>query len=205
MDALVTVLLMNRNGGAGIALPIPTLPFPMPLSPLADSEASSPRVQKAVCDCAHHRRHETERSCPEELPGSRWAALAPVLACAVCPACLSTYAKVLSLLGVGVTLTESTHHILLVLAVCVSLGASFWKARRRHQWGPLWVAILGCALLAMGHARDEDPVLTWSGVVVLLVGGLWERQAGRRVAASRGGAPRPTSGPTASLGGGGRI
>ncbi|WP_375759002.1 MerC family mercury resistance protein [Corallococcus exercitus] len=154
-------------------------------SSLVESEAAASCVQKAVCDCAHHRRQEAGSS-PAEVPGSRWAALAPILACAVCPACLATYAKVLSFLGVGVSLTESTHHLLLVIAVGVSLGASAWKALRLHRWGPLLVTVLGCALLVTGHALDEDPVLTWGGVAVLLGGALWERQAWRRGVASRG-------------------
>ena len=104
----------------------------------------------------------------------------PLLACAVCPTCLATYAKVLSFLGVGLSLTESTHEVLLAVAVMVSLAVSGWRSRRLRRLGPLLLTATGCALLVLGHALDEDPVLTWTGVAVLLAGGLWERRAWRR-------------------------
>jgi hypothetical protein len=150
-------------------------------SPLVVSETPASCGPRTVCDCAHHRSQET----PAEVPGSRWAALAPILACAVCPACLATYAKVLAFLGVGMSLTETTHQLMLVVAVGVALVASAWKAWRLRRWGPLLVTALGCALLVAGHALDENPVLTWGGVAVLLSGGLWERQVWRRAVAPR--------------------
>lgn len=104
----------------------------------------------------------------------------PLLACAVCPACLSTYAQVLSFVGVGLSLTESAHQVLLALAIAVSLAVSGWRFRRLRRLGPLLATAAGCVLLVLGHALEEDPVLTWGGVAVLLAGGLWERRVWRR-------------------------
>ncbi|ADO70923.1 MerC family mercury resistance protein [Stigmatella aurantiaca] len=148
-------------------------PFPSLVSPPPEA----PSAQKDVCDCAHHRRAS---SCsPLEERGGRWAVLVPLLACAVCPACLSTYAKVLSFLGVGFLLTESAHQGILVVAVAISIGMGGWKAWRLRRGGPFAATVVGCALLILGHALDENAVMSWGGVAVLLGGAMWERRAWR--------------------------
>ncbi|RKH47874.1 MerC family mercury resistance protein [Corallococcus sicarius] len=134
------------------------------------------------CDCAHHR---AEASSPAGEPGGRWASLLPLLACAVCPACLSAYAKVLSFVGIGVSLSESTHLLLLVVAIGVTLVVSAWRAWRLHRVGPLVISVVGSALLVLSHALEENPLLLWSGVAVLLGGALWERRVWRRFQARR--------------------
>ncbi|WP_426752633.1 MerC domain-containing protein [Myxococcus sp. Y35] len=141
----------------------------------------SSSTSAAACDCAHHRGQSPAN--PNErgkVPGGRWSVLVPLLACAVCPACLSTYAQVLSFVGVGLSLTESVHQVMLAVAVTVSLAVSGWRFRRLRRLGPLLATAAGCALLVLGHALEENPVLTWGGVAVLLAGGLWERRAWRQ-------------------------
>lgn len=143
-------------------------------------EACPPR---SSCDCAHHRAKATTPASVE--PGGRWASVVPILACAVCPACLAAYAKVLSFVGIGVSLSESTHLLVLVVAIGVSLVVSAWRAWRLRRMGPLAISVVGGGLLVLSHALDENPLLLWSGVAVLLGGGLWERQVWRRFRARR--------------------
>ncbi|NVI96601.1 MerC domain-containing protein [Myxococcus sp. AM009] len=154
--------------------------------------SSSSSVPDAACDCAHHRgQAATDPTEPVKVPGGRWSMLVPLLACALCPTCLAAYAQVLSFLGVGLSLTESAHQVMLVVAVTVSLAVSGWRSRRLRRVGPLLVTAAGCSLLVLGHALEEDPVLTWSGVVVLLAGGLWERRVWRQLFTRGSASERP--------------
>jgi hypothetical protein len=107
----------------------------------------------------------------------------PVLACAVCPACLTTYAKLFSVLGVGFGLSEFHHLMLLVVAISASIGVSAWRSwRTRRRW-PIAIALTGSALVATGHFAGDLHYVEWAGVLVLLVGGL----VGRRGRVDRGG------------------
>ncbi|HJL15676.1 MAG TPA: MerC family mercury resistance protein [Sandaracinaceae bacterium LLY-WYZ-13_1] len=125
-----------------------------------------------ACDCPAHRGGDhAER-------GGWWGLLAPVLVCLVCPACLSTYAKVLAALGVGVSLTNEQHGWLLAVAVAVSLVVSGWRSWRARRVWPIAVAVVGGGLLLAGHLAHQH-ALEWVGIAVLLVGGLVEQQVFR--------------------------
>ena len=78
------------------------------------------------CDCVGHRM-QARRSTGEKLSGL--SAILPILACAVCPVCLSAYATILSALGVGLAITEGQHAILLGVAVVLALASGLWRAR----------------------------------------------------------------------------
>lgn len=120
------------------------------------------------CDCAAHH---------PPAPGGSWLTAAlPALACAVCPACLSLYAKLGSITGVGWGLSESTHERLLFAAVGVSLVVSAWRTWRRRRAWPLGVAMVGAAAVLAGHALGHGigASLEWIGVLIMLVGGLAE-------------------------------
>lgn len=131
-----------------------------------------------VCDCAAHRRRD------EPAPGI-WGSLLPVLACAVCPACLSTYAKLLSVAGVGFGMSELHHDILLAFAIAASVLVSAWRSYRTRRAWPVAVALTGSALVLCGHLHGEVGWLEWAGVLTLLAGGLTEHLRLRRTAAAR--------------------
>ena len=133
------------------------------------------------CSCGHDHAHRAE----PRVSGT-WAALAPVLACAVCPACVSTYAKLFATAGVGAALSERQHLVLLVVAVAVSIAVSAYRTWRTQRVWPLMVALGGCGLLVAGHLLSAA-WLEWCGMATLVVGGLLERRAARRHAS---GAPR---------------
>ncbi|HEU4407461.1 MAG TPA: hypothetical protein VFS43_19500 [Polyangiaceae bacterium] len=129
----------------------------------------------SACDCAAHR--------PRPPAPSLWGALLPALACAVCPACVATYAKLLSLAGVGLGLSERQHALLLAAAIAGSVATSAFRAWRARRAWPLAVALVGAALILAGHRLGEAAWLEWSGVLVLLAGGLIEQVRLRRLAA----------------------
>jgi len=112
------------------------------------------------------------------------SAVLPVLACAFCPACLTTYAKLFSVLGVGFGLSELHHLVLLVTALAASLGVSAWRSIRTRRVWPVAVALTGSSLLAVGHLVGDLHAVEWVGVCVLLVGAITEHFRLRRRAAS---------------------
>lgn len=136
----------------------------------------------STCGCGN------DHAPPSPSRGRVFASLAPALACAFCPACLSTYAKVLALAGVGVVLTERQHTVLLAAAIALSVVAGGWAAARSGRVGPLAVAVLGCGLIAAGHLRSDPSWLEWTGVCTLILGGfverLWRSRRTSRVAAA---------------------
>ncbi len=125
------------------------------------------------CDCPTHRK----------VAGPRhrgWAgAILPTLACAFCPACLSLYGAALKTVGLGVLVTEQAHHVVLALALALTLGLAARLARHRRSATPLVIAAIGCALLTLGHTVERGPI-EWLGLAVLVVGPALERRRWRR-------------------------
>jgi hypothetical protein len=120
------------------------------------------------CDCSAHRAQ------PSSSNSGFWASLFPVLACALCPACLTTYAKLFSVFGVSFGLSELQHLILLVVAIAASLTVSGWRSWRMRRAWPVAVAAVGAGLVVTGHLAGELHFVEWAGVLVLLAGGLTE-------------------------------
>lgn len=135
------------------------------------------------CDCAAHRRSDRAAA-----PSSLLSSLVPVLACAVCPACLTTYAKVFSSAGAGLGLSDAHHELILGVAVVASVGLSAWRTRRTGRRWPLVTALAGAGAIVLGHAVEGLHALEWVGVSILLVGGLTEHFRLRAVRARAGAA-----------------
>lgn len=158
---------------------------------MASETAPRPRLHAHdhACDCHAHRsspQRDAGRGdgpAHEGQPGL-WSSLFPVLACAVCPACLSTYAKLFSVAGVGLGLSEAQHDLLLGVAIAASLGVSAWRSRRSGRVWPLAVALAGASLVLAGHLLGEVAWMEWAGVLILLAGGLIEHFRLRRLAAT---------------------
>lgn len=133
------------------------------------------------CDCGHD--HAAKTTTPDSKSG--WvAAVLPLLACAVCPACLSAYAKVFSAFGVGLLLSERQHAIIMAVAVSSSIVVSAWRSMRSGRRWPLVVSLSGSVLVVAGHLVEVGAV-EWLGVIVLLVGGLVEMPLLRKLVRAR--------------------
>lgn len=132
------------------------------------------------CDCGHD--HAPKAATDSK---SGWlASVLPLLACAVCPACLSAYAKVFSAFGVGLLLTETQHAVIMAIAVSSSILVSAWRSVRSGRRWPLAVSLSGSVLVVSGHLIEVSAV-EWLGVVVLLVGGLVEMPLLRKLVRAR--------------------
>ncbi|NPD22561.1 hypothetical protein [Corallococcus exiguus] len=92
-------------------------------------------------------------------------------------------------MGIGVSLSESSHQLVLGVAIALSLAVNAWRAWRLRSLAPLAISGSGGALLVLSHVLDENALLLWSGVTVLLGGVLWERQVWRRVPVRRASTP----------------
>ena len=126
------------------------------------------------CDCAHHR------AATDAEPRAGWfAALAPAIACAFCPACLSIYGAVWKAVGLGALVSEGSHHVVLAVAIAVTLVLAARVARQRRAASPLAIAAIGSVLLTVGHA-DEAVAVEWLGLAVLVVGPIVDRRRWRR-------------------------
>ncbi len=166
----------------------------------------------AGCECPAHRaasakggasaRHATTPNVPKS--GREWlASLLPALACAVCPACLATYAKALSVAGFSAWLSERGHLAFLVVAVALSLGFGVRRARAIGSYRPFAFTLVGCALLVAGHVLGDIAWLTWTGLVALFVGGVYGqrlhlRRAAQGHSAERTALPSLGAGPAAA-------
>lgn len=97
----------------------------------------------------------------------------PALVLAVlpkCPMCLTAYAGILSMLGLG-SWWSAWVLPLTCLSLLGTLGALALRARRRRHAGPLWLGLLGAAVLLVGKfALDSRP--SWY-LGALLLGAAW--------------------------------
>ncbi len=134
-------------------------------------QAMSVQIEKHrdFCDCSVHRTAASQSD-----KSGLWSAIVPVLACAVCPACLTMYAKLLSVAGVGFQLSEGQHLAILVVAIASSVGMSAWRGWRTKRSWPISVALAGSALVMVGHLIENLHTFEWAGMAILLAGGLTE-------------------------------
>ncbi len=110
------------------------------------------------------------------------AALAPVLACAFCPACLSLYAKLASAVGAGLAISEAAHTVLLALAMIVSIAASSYRYRATRRAWPFALSWLGVGLMTLAHVLGELTSLELAGMGALVASVLVDRFSLDRVA-----------------------
>lgn len=133
------------------------------------------------CDCAGHR---AKAAVAGGGAGIGWlSGVAPILACALCPVCLSAYATILPLLGVGFVLSEGQHQLFLIGAVVAAILAGSWRAKITRRFGPLGLTLSGCALLIFADLLHESRPLAVVGMVCLVAAMFWDRRAGKRAQA----------------------
>ena len=98
---------------------------------------------------------------------------------------MATYAKLLSILGVSVGMSEVQHTVVLASAVSVSILVSAWRSLRSRRVWPLACASLGSSLVIAGHVQEELHALEWAGVLILLASGLAEHFRLRKLVLAR--------------------
>jgi hypothetical protein len=139
-----------------------------------------PIAAAAADDCGNCAAHRPRA--PVDKSG-RWGWLSgiiPILACALCPVCLSAYATILSAFGVGFALSEGQHAILLFMAVAAALLAGGWRARMTRRFGPLGLTAVGCALLIFADVLHENRALSLCGIALLVSSMIWDRRAAKQ-------------------------
>lgn len=132
-----------------------------------------------ACDCAGHRLKARNQ---EGGKATFLATLLPILACALCPVCISTYAAVLSALGVTLAFTEGQHAFLLGIAVVAALGVALWKAQRSRRYVALGLTAAGCGFLVLSQLFNDNKALGLVGIAALIGSLVYERVQARRAA-----------------------
>lgn len=127
------------------------------------------------CDCPGHRQAGQPERNPQPS-SSVWASLLPVPLCAFCPACMSVWAPLLGMVGIGLALPEALHGALLFSSVTLSLAIVGRRAFRRKFWGAFWLALAGNTCLVANHFAGERGIVTALGVACLLLAAGWERR-----------------------------
>jgi len=144
--------------------------------------ASHPARSTTPCDCAAHRAMTRDRPARAKISLS---ALLPVVACAVCPACLAVWTPVLAGLGLGLALTEAQHTSLLLLAIAFAVVSAAVRARTSRAWAPLVLTLLGGTALLASHDAARGGALSALGALCFVTAAI----TGRTRSASRSRAP----------------
>ncbi len=87
----------------------------------------------------------------------------PLLACLVCPVCLTAGAGVLSALGVGWLVTEDVHRGMVMAAALTSSASALWLARRHRRPWPPAMACAGALAVLLGCVAIESRPLELAG------------------------------------------
>ena len=92
----------------------------------------------------------------------------------VCPVCLSTYAALLSSLGLGFLTDTAWLLPLFVVGLTLVVVALGVKARSRKNYGPFALGLIAAAIVVVGKfffGLDGDA--TYIGTVLLTAASLW--------------------------------
>ena len=141
------------------------------------------RFEHSQCDCPAHRA--VVRIPGRSVQPSLLAALAPLLVCAFCPACMTLWAPLLASIGLGFALPESVHSVGLGLAILAALAPAAWHARRAQFWQPVLFVVAGAGVFLSTHAFEGGRLTEVLGALSLVLGSSLERRARRNVRAAR--------------------
>jgi hypothetical protein len=90
-----------------------------------------------------------------------------------CPMCLAAYGGLLAALGSSSWLAAVWGLPLTTVALLVALGALAFPARRRRQYGPLLLAVLGASVLLLGKFLFAAPSAVYAGPSLLAAASVW--------------------------------
>ncbi len=105
-----------------------------------------------------------------------------IVACAFCPACLSVWTSMLPALGLGFTISERTHFILVCASLLISLASLAWAWRSHRRAGPLVGALAASAFVIANQLTLEKPWIELPALALLLAVSIWSARMGPRFA-----------------------
>jgi hypothetical protein len=122
----------------------------------------------ACCDNAKPRR-------------AGWLGVLPaIVACAFCPACLSVWTSLLPALGLGVTISERTHFVIVCASLVISLASLAWAFRIHRRSGPLIGAGLAATIMLANELSLEKLWIELPALGLLLIMSIWSTRLPRR-------------------------
>lgn len=136
---------------------------------------NAPHGHGSDCCDGHRDHHPTNHD-----RSSLLASMLPIFACALCPAHVGIWAQGMSIVGIGVVITETQHHVMLAVAIVAALLVCLVRFVRTRIVGPFVLTIIGCACLAGSDIFVEEKHLApWLSIVVILGASLWQRHVER--------------------------
>jgi hypothetical protein len=99
--------------------------------------------------------------------GSFVAAAVSLLACAVCPVCISVYAGIFSVVGVSFALSEQAHGWVLMGSLLFAEAIAIWAATRHGKLWPPVLTALGGATLLFSHFVADHILLDVAGTALV--------------------------------------
>ncbi len=125
------------------------------------------------CDCSHHDAAEPSSRVSGFAP---WATLAPILACAFCPVCLSHWLPIVAGVGIGVGLSERQHSVLLIVALGIAVVPAAIATRRTRRFLPLIATVFGALALVASDVAGARGAFDALGMAALVIGAVLARR-----------------------------
>jgi hypothetical protein len=108
---------------------------------------------------------------------SLFAVALSVLTCATCPFCVTAYAGLASMLGVGFAIGSEAHGALVLVSVAATLAVIAWGKRRTQSWMPLLGAVFGAVLVICSELELGGAAIEYGGFALLMLGSLGNLRA----------------------------
>ena len=97
-------------------------------------------------------------------------ALLPKLAC---PVCWPFYSGIVSSVGLGFLISTKYLLPLTIAFLVLTLGGLAYRAKQRRRFKPFVFGIVGAAAVLLGKFDLESNLVTFTGIVVLVVACVW--------------------------------
>ena len=97
-------------------------------------------------------------------------ALLPKLAC---PLCWPFYSGIVSSVGLGLLISTNYLLLLTIALLILTLGVLVYHAKQRRRYGPFVLGIVGAVAILTGKFDLESNLVTFTGIVVLVVASAW--------------------------------
>lgn len=99
--------------------------------------------------------------------------VAALLPNVTCPACWPVYAGVLSAVGLGFLMQGAYFYIVVSLLLAISLASLFYRARKRHGYGPFILGLAAAATILSGKAYAAPSIVLYGAAGLLVAATIW--------------------------------
>ena len=91
----------------------------------------------------------------------------------VCPLCWPFYSGIVSSVGLGFLISRKYLLPLTIALLILALGVLAYHAKQCRRYGPFALGIVGAGAVLIGKFDLESTLVTYTGIVVLVVASAW--------------------------------